>query len=333
MKKYISIIVLLAITSVAFAQDQTINGNLTTTGKLYGRGGVFSLGTENLTELTQLYMQIKPQNMAYGEICFRYGTADKKATIRSSYNETSGGNLEFFTFPKDGITASRLLINGQGNIGIGTTSPQYKLDVNGTFFAKDALFGNNAPGSSAKFIIRGPNSPFGIESKREISFEFVAAGKSIIRTFRGNSYGNYMQFLTTDDSGATPKVRLHIDKDGHIAIGSETAKYMLDVAGTIRAKEVKIEMNAGDDHIFYSNYCLMPLSEVETFVKENKHLPEIPSEKQMVQEGLNVNEMQIKLLQKIEELTLYVIEQDKKIEILQKESISIKNELVNFKDK
>ena len=82
----------------------------------------------------------------------------------------------------------------------------------------------------------------------------------------------------------------------------------LDVAGTIRAREVKIEVTAGADHVFSTDYNLRPLSEVETFVQENKHLPDIPSEKQMQEEGLNINEMQIKLLQKIEELTLYVIE-------------------------
>ena len=93
----------------------------------------------------------------------------------------------------------------------------------------------------------------------------------------------------------------------------------LDVAGTIRAREVKIEITAGADYVFSTDYNLRSLSEVETFVQENKHLPDIPSEKQMQEEGLNVNEMQIKLLQKIEELTLYVIEQDKQIKELKKQ--------------
>lgn len=94
---------------------------------------------------------------------------------------------------------------------------------------------------------------------------------------------------------------------------------MLDVAGTIRAKEVKVEINAGADHVFNHKYDLKPLSDVEEFIKENKHLPEIPSEQQMQAEGLNMNEFQIKLLQKIVELTLYVIQQEKKnLELEQK---------------
>jgi len=97
----------------------------------------------------------------------------------------------------------------------------------------------------------------------------------------------------------------------------------LVVGGTVYAREVKVEVNAGADHVFKPEYNLKPLAEVETFIQENNHLPEIPSEKQMQQDGLNVNEFQIKLLQKIEELTLYVIE-------LKKENATIKEQLNNL---
>lgn len=107
---------------------------------------------------------------------------------------------------------------------------------------------------------------------------------------------------------------------GYIGIGvydgREIAKFHiggLNLGGTLSAREVKIEITAGADHVFNNDYELKPLSEVEAFVKKNKHLPEIQSEKQMQDDGLNINEFQIKLLQKIEELTLYVIEQDKTI--------------------
>jgi len=104
---------------------------------------------------------------------------------------------------------------------------------------------------------------------------------------------------------------------GNVGIGTENPQAMLDVAGTIRAKEIKIEVNAGADHVLKPNYDLKSLEEVETFIRENNHLPEIPSEKQMQQDGLNINEFQIKLLQKIEELTLYVIELKKESEVQQ----------------
>jgi len=104
----------------------------------------------------------------------------------------------------------------------------------------------------------------------------------------------------------------------------------LVVGGTVYAREVKVEVNAGADHVFKPSYNLKSLAEVETFIRENNHLPEIPSEKQMQKDGLNVNEFQIKLLQKIEELTLYVIEQKKEIIDLKKENKIIKDQLSNI---
>lgn len=131
-----------------------------------------------------------------------------------------------------------------------------------------------------------------------------------------SSWGGWQKFLIEKENG-------------NVGIGTETPKYKLDVAGTIRAKEVKIEVNAGADFVFSEKYNLKPLSEVETFVKENQHLPEIPSEKQMQEDGLSVNEFQIKLLQKIEELTLYIIEQDKKNRILEAELKSLGQQVSN----
>lgn len=98
-----------------------------------------------------------------------------------------------------------------------------------------------------------------------------------------------------------------------IGILTDNPQYPLDIAGTIRATEVRVEITQGSDFVFEEDYKLKLLSEVETFVKENKHLPEIPSEKQMQENGLSMNEFQIKLLQKIEELTLYTISQEKRL--------------------
>ena len=81
--------------------------------------------------------------------------------------------------------------------------------------------------------------------------------------------------------------------------------------------------NAGADFVFEEDYALRPLSELDRFVKENKHLPEIAPAAQMVKEGVNTGEFQIQLLQKIEELTLYVIAQEKRIEALEAENQSL----------
>lgn len=175
-------------------------------------------------------------------------------------------------------------------------------------------------------MIKGANKPILVEGKRDISFEFASAGKSIIRAYRGGSWGNYMQFMTTPDSGTSPVpiVRMHIDKTGYIGVGTETPRAKLDVNGTIRAKEVKIEATGWPDFVFSPTYNLQPLSEVEKYIENYNHLPDIPSEKEVVENGVNVVEMQAKLLRKIEELTLYVIEQDKEIKSLKKENQEMK---------
>lgn len=113
--------------------------------------------------------------------------------------------------------------------------------------------------------------------------------------------------------------------DGHVGIGVAQPKSKLDVNGTIRAKEVKIEATGWSDFVFADNYKLPTLYEVEQHIKEHKHLPDVPSEKEVLEEGVNVVEMQAKLLQKIEELTLYVIELKKENEEMKQEIQILKN--------
>lgn len=125
-----------------------------------------------------------------------------------------------------------------------------------------------------------------------------------------------MRIATSD---FTQTIVTATNRVGDFGIGTLAPKSKLDVRGKIIADEVEVKVNKGADFVFSSDYNLKSLSEVETFIKENNHLPDIPSEKEMQENGLNLNNMQIKLLQKIEELTLYVIEQDKKINSLEKQ--------------
>lgn len=104
---------------------------------------------------------------------------------------------------------------------------------------------------------------------------------------------------------------------GKLGVGTTTPICELDVKGTIHAREVLVDLNNGADFVFEKNYTLRPLNEVSDFIQANKHLPEIPSATDMTNNGLDMGEFQIKLLQKIEELTLYIIEQDKRIKELE----------------
>ena len=112
---------------------------------------------------------------------------------------------------------------------------------------------------------------------------------------------------------------MHINANGNIGIGTTSPDRKLDVVGVVRAHSVEISTTKTADFVFEEDYSLMPLLEVEQFITTNKHLPEIAPAAEMLEKGLDMGEMQIKLLQKIEELTLYVIQQQKEIDELRRE--------------
>jgi hypothetical protein len=112
-----------------------------------------------------------------------------------------------------------------------------------------------------------------------------------------------------------------IKGNGNVGIGTTNPDQKLTVKGIIHTEEVRVDMTVpGPDYVFESTYNLLPLSEVESYIKANKHLPEVPSAKQMEEEGLNLKEMNLLLLKKVEELTLHLIEQQKQIDKLERKS-------------
>ncbi|UPZ15697.1 pyocin knob domain-containing protein [Flavobacterium humidisoli] len=116
---------------------------------------------------------------------------------------------------------------------------------------------------------------------------------------------------------------------GNVGIGTKNPQNKLDVNGTIHSKEVKVDMFGWDwpDYVFKKEYHLPTLLEVEKHINEKGHLENIPSEKEVIKNGLNLGEMDAKLLQKIEELTLYVIDLNKKLEEQNEELELMKKEL------
>ena len=153
------------------------------------------------------------------------------------------------------------------------------------------------------------------------------APQMYIRSTNGSGNGIWAKVLHNKGNQSIEgdlNVSQNINAAGDIGIGTENPQAKLDVRGVISATEVKVQILTGADHVFNTSYDLRPLSEVEQFIQENKHLPEVPSEKHMQENGLNMNEFQIKLLQKIEELTLYVIQQEKKNQKLEQDVESLR---------
>jgi len=200
----------------------------------------------------------------------------------------------------------RMRITRDGKVGIGTQIPQANLEIQNS-------------GNSVSLKIRHAN-------ELNPSWGLTLGQNEDLSGFLGCS-GKDMQIK----SGWNKKLILGCEEynnykgvvvfpGGNVGIGINVPSFKLDVAGTIRATEIKVEAQTAD-FVFEPDYKLRPLDEVEIFVKENKHLPEIPSAKQMEAVGVNVAEMNKLLLQKVEELTLYIIELKKEVNQLKKREL------------
>ncbi len=123
--------------------------------------------------------------------------------------------------------------------------------------------------------------------------------------------------------------------NGTVGIGTlNTSDYRLAVAGKVIAEEVKVALQDNwPDFVFKSNYDLRTLQEVEEYINEKGHLPEIPSEIEVITNGINLGEMNAKLLQKIEELTLYMIDVNKQVDKLKIENQELRKKISCFKNK
>jgi len=190
-----------------------------------------------------------------------------------------------------------LVINSSGNIGIGTSSPTNLLHIYGSTAYPLLNIQNAVAGYYSQMAYTGTGSTF-----------YTGVGNASETTW-GVSNSWYI-FDATHSA-----MRFVINSSGNVLIGktSQTnTAYLLDVAGSVRANAITVN-TTGADFVFEPTYSLFPLSNLKKYIDQNHHLPEIPSAKEMQTNGLNVGENQTKLLQKVEELTLYLIEKDNEI--------------------
>ena len=152
----------------------------------------------------------------------------------------------------------------------------------------------------------------------QIRFEILGESRYFIMSKPASniSFGIY----SPDDGGwftywKTNSGNMVITK-GNLGIGTDNPTSKLSVNGDIKAHEVNVSISDWADHVFNPGYKLLPLTELENFIQKNGHLPNVPTEKDVMQDGVNLAEMNVKLLEKVEELTLYLLELHKKNEEL-----------------
>ncbi len=208
----------------------------------------------------------------------------------------------------------------QGRLGIGTAAPRAPLDVtpatvNAIHSILARLPEGDATGAGTFVGVQALNSTVVNGASFSLQHRFYGDLNSSINFHRGgSSLGGFLSFSTNNGTE-----RMRIDPSGNVGIGTtNTSSYKLAVEGTIAARRVKVTQETWPDYVFRQDYQLLSLFQVEQYIKENQHLPEIPSAAEVKKEGLDLGEMNQKLLQKVEELTLYLIEQQKTIDVLQK---------------
>lgn len=248
------------------------------------------------------------------------------ASLVAQRKTLGGQDLIFSTSPTNGAplermrldSAGNLLVNN-GNIGLGTVSPSYDVYIRRNA-PSIGLYDDAADVSSG--TITGDSADLIIAAYRKNQFAANRAGNLLLQV---NSTGLPFTAGNVGIGTYSPNAKLHIASNVMIGSGYPATGYLLSVNGKIMSEEVRVELDADwPDYVFKNSYRLPSLSQVENFIRTNGHLSNMPSAKQVKVEGFELGEMNRKLLEKVEELTLYLIQQKKEIAVLQQEVKSLK---------
>ncbi len=211
---------------------------------------------------------------------------------------------------------TRLSVKQDGNVDISNqlsvTGPTkiHSLDVTGTGrFSRDNMW----PYTESTISLSENTGSAGLGNRASISFHnsFNAEGTIELSTnpgFRSIRFLDHQGYNLGIDVSGNAK----FDQKLRIGTGDFSGNYSLAVEGTIGARKIKVTQGSWADYVFKPNYKLKPLVEVEKYIIKYRHLPGVPKEAEVLGKDMDISETQVMLLKKIEELTLYIIEQNKK---------------------
>lgn len=233
-------------------------------------------------------------------------------------------------------------------VGVGTANPTKQLDVVGeakvsaNLWAQGSISIGSDLNTFSKLSIVNTNRTAAIQVKtvgntqpfqRLLFFEYNNADTKILEVV--NTTTGTTPFLlhangAMDINNGTDRI-FHLGTEGSLELKSGGLQtFKVETNGMIRGRRMKLDLNTWADYVFEPTYKLMPLTEVEAFVKKEKHLPNVPSEKELQAEGADVMEINKMLMEKVEELTLYLIQQNKDTEALKTELETLKAKVVEL---
>lgn len=238
-----------------------------------------------------------------------------------SGNSEGAGNFGLYDYSGGGY---RMFVNGStGNTGFGTITPRQMLNVNNGAL----LLSGAVPGFGGPQLLFSDNATVTPNGRWAIEYNAIG-GLNFWTPWNPSgpvgSAGNYSLFLRDDGKigmGAT-----NDPGDGNFCASAFNGNYRLYVNGGILTTKVKVANYCSAswaDYVFAPDYALTPLADVETYIKEHSHLPNIPSAMDIEKEGLDIADMQSKQMAKIEELTLYMIGMKKEIDELKKQNAAL----------